>query len=862
MKSIPPKWADKFLEWYCNPSLLDEIQGDVYELYERRIKDEGEEIANRNYTWDIIRFCRWSNIKRTQEKTQNSNNLPMLKNYIKVGFRNLSKHWITSGINIIGLAIAIGCATTTFVFIDFATNMDSFHTKRDNIYQIINHVRNEDAIEKWSDSPMLLGHALKDKYPSVEYVTRIEYQRANMRHAENKEVFSELLMYVDPDFMQMFDFPIRTGERTALLQKESIVISDLIAKKYFGEKDPIGQRLNIKFSDDKSQSFYVSAVLEKVPNNASFRPQVLIPIENFFDLKRKENYGWEYLTDATFISLNANESLPDFQMEEFEKAYAESNPKWPIEQFETINLKQLSSMSNEIIGSISNGGSPHGRIALGVIAFFLLILACFNYMNIAVASATKRLKEIAMRKVMGSARRNIINQFLIENMLLCTIALLIGIGFSYFLFSPGFDSMVPELELPFAFSSVATMVGYFSILLLLVGLASGAYPAFYISKFEPVHIFKGNQKFGSKNIFSKVLLTFQLFFAFTTVIGCFVFADNAIHVGNKDWGYDPKGIIAIPVNNEAEFNQLKNEAIKNPAIKNVAGSYGQIGVYDPMIRFDYLEKQFSMVRYKASENYFETNNVRLKKGRFFENNDEANSIVINETFVKKMGWDEPLKESIVLDSTRRNVIGVVQDFHHDFFYGDIYPVIFTSGQEKDFNYLTIQTTPERELEVDAFLKSVWHTISPDSPYGRKFQSNIFDRNYNENDSNISLILFISGIAILLACLGLFGLLSFNLQKKMKEIGVRKVLGASTMNIVKLANKEYSWILLIAFLLGAPLGYFMMNQLVVEIYADPKPASITPFLAAIIIISVTFTITVSSQIWKATKVNPADILRSE
>jgi ABC-type antimicrobial peptide transport system permease subunit len=154
-------------------------------------------------------------------------------------------------------------------------------------------------------------------------------------------------------------------------------------------------------------------------------------------------------------------------MEEFEKAYAESNPKWPIEQFETINLKQLSSMSNEIIGSISNGGSPHGRITLGVIAFFLLILACFNYMKIAVASATKRLKEIAMRKVMGSARRNIINQFLIENMLLCTIALLIGIGFSYFLFSPGFDSMVPELELPFAFSSVATMVGYFSILLLL-----------------------------------------------------------------------------------------------------------------------------------------------------------------------------------------------------------------------------------------------------------------------------------------------------------------------------------------------------------------------------------------------------------
>lgn len=862
MDASPPKWADRFLRFYCNPDLLEEIQGDAYELYERRFKEKGKKSADRIYAWDVIRFFRWSNIRRTQNKHYNSNNLPMLKNYIKVGFRNLTKHWVTSGINILGLAIAIGCATTTFVFIDYSIHMDSFHTKRDQIYQVVNHVRNEDNLEIWSDSPILLANELKDKYPSVEYVTRMEYQSGNMRAEHKKEVFNELITFVDPDFMQMFDFPIGSGNKSSLLKKESVVISDLIAAKYFGEEDPIGKRLNIKFGNGMSQSFYVGSVLEKVPNNASFRPQVLVPIANFFDLKLRENYSWDYLTDATFVSLKLNGKLSDFQMSDFEKSYNESDPEWPIEGFQFINMNDLPFMNNEIVSNISNGGSIHGVVALGIIAFFLLILACFNYMNIAVASATKRLKEIAIRKVMGSARRNIINQFLIENILLCGVSLLIGVGISYFLFSPGFDSMIPEIELPFAFSSIAMMVGYFSGLLLLVGLASGAYPAFYISRFEPVHIFKGSQKFGSKNIFSRVLLTFQLFFAITTVLACFVFADNAIHVTTIDWGYNPKGIISIPVNNESTFEQLKNEALKNPSVKLVAGSYGHVGVYDPSTSFAYLDKQFTILEYKAGLGYLETNNLRLNEGRFFEEQEEHNAIIVNEKFVEKMGWDNPLKESIVFDSTTMNVIGVIGDFHHEFFYADISPAIFTPSQKKDFNYLTVQTAVGQELDVDTYLKNAWQNINPDSPYERTFQTDIFDREYAENWSNIYLILFISGIAILLASLGLFGLLSFNLQKRMKEYGVRKVLGANAFNIVKLANKEYSWILLISFLLGAPVGYFMMNQLVVQIYADPQPASIVPFAAAVVIITLTFAITVSAQIWKATKVNPAEILKNE
>lgn len=860
MNYSPPKWADRFLQWYCNPDLLEEIQGDAYELYIRRVKDYGKKKADRQYAWDIIRFFRWSNIKKDQKKYYHSNNTSMFKNYIKVGFRNLTKHWVTSSINIFGLAIGIGCAITTFIFVDSQTHMDSFHENRNNIYQVINMVNDENKLEMWGDAPLLLGPALKDKYPSIERMARVEYRSGNVRQGKN--VFSESIMFVDPDFLQMFDFPIRFGNKSVLNQKESIVINDKIATKYFGDEDPMGKTISIKHSNGQVKSYFVGAVLGHVPFDASFRPQILIPISNFFDFKLQENYSWKYLTDAVFIQTKLGSSPLDYDMEEFKTLQNATDSKWPIEQFEFIALKDLYLRAYEIKGSIAMSGDPSGRLVLGIIAVLLLILACFNYMNISVASATKRIKEIAMRKVMGSARRNIINQFLLENLVLCGFALILGIALSYYVFLPGSKIVNPEMEIPFRFSSLPTMIGFLTALLVVVGLASGAYPALYISKFEPVNIFSGSQKFGNKSLFSKVLLTFQLFFAITTVVACFVYADHAFNVSKTDWGYNPEGVISVRVSDKSEFQKLKSIALKNPSVKSVAGSYGHVGVFDPMTKLDYLNNQFRIVRYKVDAEYFDTNNLRLKEGRFFDQESERNSIVINEKFAKKMGWDNPLNESIVYDSIRRNVVGVVKDFHYDFFYSEIYPVIFLSGKEGNFRYVSIKTDSKNELEVDDYLANAWQNISPNDPYKRKFQTDVFDTSFKNTEATTTIFLFISVVALLLASLGLFGLLSFNLQKRMKEYGVRKVLGANAINIAKLANKEYFWSLFTSFLIGAPLGYGLMNQLITSFSLDSASVSITPIVAAIIIILVTFAITVSSQIWKATRVNPAEILRSE
>ncbi|MEP2509268.1 MAG: ABC transporter permease, partial [Reichenbachiella sp.] len=535
MNLIPPKWADRFLRWYCHPDLLEEIQGDTEELFYRRAAEEGEKKAKRKYIWDVIRFFRWSNLKKSNKLKINS--LIMFNSYLKIGFRNLSKNWVISIINIFGLALAVGSAITVFIFVDLQHNMDSFHSKKDRIYALINHVTDENGTEFWATNPFLLGPDLKDNHTIVENVVRAKFDYGNMRY-ENK-VFRETITYVDPSIFNMFDFQLASGARNALSEKQNMVISSLIAEKYFGEEDPIGQVISIKFNGNRTQSYTIAGVLEKYSANTSFRFDILVPVSNIREL-RDENIAWDWLTSATFVQLNEGHSPSelDAQMDKYITLHNEATSDWKIEKFEFVPLDQFALRSYEIRRSIAMGGHPAGRLTIGIISFILLALACFNYMNIAVASAAKRLKEIALRKVMGGNRTHIVHQFMTENVILCAFSMILGTLLSYYLFVPGFNMMLP-FAMPFTFSSFRLGVLFFGGLLVVIGLASGSYPAFYISKFQPVSIFKGNQKLGGKNLFSKVLLSMQLILAFMTVVACFVFSENGRHFNAKDWGYNP-----------------------------------------------------------------------------------------------------------------------------------------------------------------------------------------------------------------------------------------------------------------------------------------------------------------------------------
>ncbi len=860
----PPQWAVRFLRWYCKPQFLEEIEGDIYELFDRRVETEGLKSARLKFNWDVFRFFRWSNIKRSNSNKMNQ--LGLFRNYLKLGFRSIQRNVLISAINIFGLAIAIGVGLTTFIFVDLQLNFDQFHSKRDRIYQIVNEVDDEGDHLYWGDSPVTLGPNLLNDHPSVEAFTRVEYVRGNVRYQD--KVLDELMAFVDKSYLDIFDFDLQDGDINALKRNDQIILSYEIARKYFGDVTAVGKDLEIKFGNNQIKRYTVGAVLQDYPYNAGLQFGIHIPFNEIYDLGyRDKNHSLGSLIDATFVLMRENQDISTIHasFDKYRETYNGSDPEWKILSFQPMVLSDLPMHGYSIYSSVIPSSDPAGKIALSIIALFLLSMACFNFMNISVTGVSKRLKEIGLRKVMGGVRKQIIYQFLVENIIQTMFALVVGTLISYFFFTPGFDILIPELDIRFRAYEWQDMAIFYIVLLVAVGLISGAYPAIYVSRFEPISILRGSNKLKGKNIFSRILLGFQFFLAFATVVACFVFTDQSIHMQNKAWGYDPENILFVSVRDQATFDRLRNDFIDHEDVLAFSGSSGQVGYANPRQSFDYLDQQFSMRVYEVTEGYTRVMGFKLKEGRWLTDReqDQQSGILVNETFVNRMKWKQPIGQTVVHDGIKFTVIGVLEDFYHSDFFNALDPVMIRGLSDQDnIRYLAMKVAPGKLLDIDGQLMAKWKEINPNDVYRRQFQSDVFDDFYQEMGANISIVIVLSSVAIILASLGLYGLISFHIQAKLKEFSVRKVLGAAPKAIASIASKQYTWVILIAFAIGAPIGSWGILQLIDGVFSDPKPVSATPFIVALLMIVATLALTVTGQVLKAIKVNPATILRNE
>ncbi|MEQ9301972.1 MAG: ABC transporter permease [Cyclobacteriaceae bacterium] len=858
--SAPPKIVLKLLA-YCTPySRIDDIEGDTLELYQERLEEKGAAKARLLLLTDCLSLLKLKIL--TTSKT--SGTYIMIGNYIKTSSRALLKNPVTSAISIFGLALAIGCAITTFIFMDFQLHLDSFHPHVNNTYQVVSKVIEKDELVLHGPSPLPLSQSLLADQPEVKFAVRMQYEQANVRFDRN--VFQERVLFADPSFMHAFEFPLRYGSRSALETRGNIMISEKMATKYFGEYNPMGQQMNLQFAQGAKQTFVVAGVFDEQPVNASFGPSLLLPIEHYFDLQDQRENDWSAFNSATFVVLDeSNPSALDEILATYAGVQNAANGELKVDGFELIRLPELSHRSWEIHQSVSHGNSLDGVYGMPFIGTLLLIMACFNYVNVAVSTATKRLKEIAVRKVMGSARQGIIWLFLVENLLISLFSIFLGVALCYYFFQPGFSAMA-GIEIPLAFSSPQIAIYFFLGIFLLTGIVSGAYPAFYISKFQPIAIMKGSLKFGNSNLFSKVLLTLQLFIAFTSIIGSLIFTDNAMFVKELDWGYDPDNILAIKVNDQKQYDLLMEEALSNNSVTAAVGATGHIGVDNRFTVVNQLEDQIKTLSYDVSPGYLETLNVPLLEGRYFEENkslQESKSMVVNRAFSDRMGWDSPIGKTLTFDGVDRTVVGLTDNFHHTFFgYDEIRPMIFTANETPQYDYLVLKTEPGNTVMVDGAMQETFHQIAPDDPYSKYYQDEIFNRAYNNVDTNIALMVTIAVISIILSCLGLYGLLSFNIQKRFKEFGIRKALGAEWQHIVKTIAKQYAPIILVSFVIGVPIATYFINGTGHSMFSITKPLNPLTVLLALTIIISSLGITVFSQIYKATRVNPSDVLKSE
>ena len=792
----------------------------------------------------------------------------MLWNYLKIGYRSILKHKKSSIINSLGLGIAFSTCLVLFSFMDRVLNMDKHHENSDRKY-LIEHVIEDDGRERiFGDTPFALASTIKADIPEIEAAIRMKYTHADFRYED--KVFNEQIIFADEGFFDMFNFDLLSGSNDVLTYKNQIAISKNIAKKYFGEEEALGKQVSILFREDGKQykeTYVIGAVSDDFDYMTTIRFHIVIPFENRQNFGYFDDSDWANKANATFIELQRPDQVQRVtrQLNEYAAIQNEANPDQMITHFLLDPLPRQSLDAHGKENMITYNAPMFARVFFTIIALFILILAVFNYVNISVVSATSRLKEIGLRKTIGGTRKQLIIQFLAENTILCLIALIFGYFFTIGFTLPGFNTIVGNsnpLILDFANPRLWIYIG---CLFLLVSVGSAAYPAFFISAFRPIQIFRGDLKISSKNYFAKTLMVMQFVIAFITISIAVVFVLNDKYGQQRDWGYDKEQTIVVPLANSDQYSELKGIFSQNSDIKMISGSKNHMGYWTEEDAINYNNEKLLSKKIMAGYNYLDVMGIRLEKGRFFEENsmtDMTESIVVNGALVRQLNLDTPVGTRVKLNEKAYYIIGVVEDFHYLNFSKEIKPIFFQLTEAQHFNYVALRTFPGKAVVTEALVQKTWKKMYPDNQYEGFFQSASFDYYFEESKSISHLMMGIAGLAILISSMGLFGLVSLYISKRMKEFSIRKVMGASIKELSYQVSKGFIWVMVVASLLGAPLAFMMSNSLINSIYTYHLKMNAVPFIFTACILLLTALITVSTQLVKAVGVNPAHQLRNE
>ncbi len=789
----------------------------------------------------------------------------MLKNYLKIAIRNLFRQKLYSFINIVGLAFSIAVCLLIFLFIREELSYDKFHLNSDRIYRIIRE--SGDANELTGVTPLPLGNALKTDFPDIEVL-----QTKGMSNIINYKgnTFTENRFYfTDPNFFKVFSFPLIKGNPlTALKDPNSVVITKEIAKKYFGNENPMGKTL---MSNNKDL-LIVTGVMENVPEDSQLQFDFLSGISGFV-----QNWPNDFKNDwhpnmfSTYILLPENYSaevlakkLPSF----FEKYVGKDDASY--QRLKLQPLKDIYLHSSNIKFNPSDKiGDINEIYVFSTIAVFILILACINYMNLSTSRYSNRMNEIGIRKVIGAERLQLIKQFIGESIITCLFAVIISI-LLVASFLPVFNSVMDKkLEMEI-FKDMKFISGLISFVLIL-GLISGSYPAIFLSSFNPIKIIKGSASPALKNLFTRkilIIVQFTIAVAFLICISIVFFQLNFIK--NKNLGFDKENLISIDIPYELrdKFDIYKNEALKNNHVVNMslAGEIppNPLGTTNPVEFSIDGKKQILWVRVMSVDfDFIETVGFKVKEGRSFSRefkNDEKEAFIFNETTIKSVGMKNIVGKGVNYFNQIRKVIGVVEDFNYWTLLEKIEPVVIKIERNQCWR-IAAKISSQNIAQTINFLKDRWEKIFPSWPFEFTFVDENLNQLYAREIRLEKLAEYLTVLAVCIACLGLFGLSTFTIRKRTKEIGIRKVLGSSVTGIVKLLSKEFLILVCVSNLIAYPAAYYFINKWLQDF---AYRINISPWifaLASVGVFAISF-LTIVFQVLKAATANPVKSLRYE
>ncbi len=875
-KHSPPKWADRFLEWYCNPKLLEAIQGDAYELYNRTAKIKNKRVADVLFIWNVLRFFRWSNIKRSS--TTSPSHLMMYKNYFTVFKRGFVKQKGYSFLNVFGLALGIACFLLISLYIRDEYSFDRMHSKADRIYRIHEIFQSEGVGERSASQPFPVAEALlNDHGAQIEKAVRLfNFQAPTLvvSTIDNKKEFNESrLFFADSTFFDVFDFPLIQGNPTnALADARSIVITASMAKKYFGDEDPMGKFL--KFQGN--QNLLVTGILEDVPLNTHFQFDFLVSfatLHDVYDPSVPQQWHWYWNPCWTYLLMKDQEAANVVQsaMPAFVKKYFPEIVRNDV-AMELIPLTDIH-LKSHMDYEIQPNSSITTVYVFASIAAFVLLIACINFINLSTARAAKRAKEVGMRKTLGGQKSQLVFQFLFESILLCVISVIISVCIVVVTL-PLFNSFAEKnINVAVLFESF-----YLALLILLplgVGFMSGIYPAFILSSFRPITALKSNASQEKGTVFRKSLVVVQFTLSIILLIGTGVAIDQLNMLRNSDTGFQHENVIMIPVLRlpiAKNYMTLRNEFLRNEntlsvtAVEEVVGAKHQVGNY----LFEGMEVSKPFPRLNTRHDFLKTFNIPVVAGRDYSEDiitDDSLALLVNETLVKQMGWtNENAIGRKFSNRSNRMIVGVVKDFHFTSRHQPIRPLVLELNMrdqafETLIKYMAVRISGNDVSATISWLEKQWKAQMPGWPFQYFFLDSDLQKLYKAENKMSKITLIFSGLSILVACLGLFGLSTFTAEQRKKEMSIRKVLGSTDYEVFVLFSKQFFGLILIANVVAFPLAYIVMKQWLSG-FAYQVNIDFTLFMLAGLSAAAIAFITISYQALRAARNNPADVLKTE
>ena len=856
-----PKWAMRFFQWYCKPDLLEGIAGDLEELFHHRAQQTSLTRARFRFVWDVIRFFRPSIIKGFTMPV----NTGIIQSNFKIAARHLIRDKFNSALNISGLAIGLCCSLLILLWVNDEYAYDKHHEDVDRIYQVLANIKWSDKeIRTWKSMPYPLGEILRDEYPEIHIFSRanrtLEYVVA---HGESS--FKSKGISADPEFFELFTLPVLYGNPDELNDISSLFISESLAIKLFGKnwmKDWEELARFIKISLFDENEYQIKGVFSDNPHQSSLEFDMVLPIARQI-AGGKYDTDWGNFNFRTYVKLKDQGALAQVndRIRKLRSRFRENDESelflYPFKNF-------------YLFGNFENGQNAGGRITYVqiflLLAGFILLIACINFINLSTARSAYRAKEIGIRKVVGAKKNMLIGQFISESFLITLFAILLALALVYFLL-PWFNELTGK-EMVLDFAKPRIWIGLLS-LLLLVALLSGSYPALFLSSMNVVQVLKGAKLGrGNKNYLRQSLVVFQFSISVFLIICTFIIYSQIHFIQNKNLGFDKTNILITELDDRIvdEFPNIKQDLLKIPGVKYVTRTdHKPINIGSNTDSFWWegkLEEKYPQIYWNRVDfDYFKTMDIEFVAGRPFlqEYSTDSSAFIINELAAEIMGLEDPLGTRMKY-AKEGFVIGVVKNFHSRSLYEPIRPTVMFFEPEYA-STVAIKYEPNRLPKVIAGLADIIKAKNPQGVFEYTFLDEDYENTYKSEMMVGTLAKYFSIAAILISCLGLFGLSTFTSQKRRKEISIRKILGASVSQLFILLSKEYMWLIGIAILISVPLGYYIMQDWL-DTFAFRIDLRIGLFVLSATTALLLALLTISWQTIRTVNVNPADTLRDE